>query len=359
MIYWTKRTSSNVVVLVTGIVGALLALWILGSSAKILMSAAALAYLTHPLAVWLERRGIGRGLAISSVFIVATIGLVFSMMALIPFLASEIQSLIMSLPGVIQNLSERIKALSLEWNIPMPFEPAQVLTYLQEHLSEFLQSLSVSVWQSAKTFLSNSIAGILWLLNMFLFPVFYFYLMTDYEKISKWIQDCIPPAMRSRFRRFGIRIEEILSGYIRGQFLVCMVQAGVYSIGLSALDIRYGILIGLIGGLLTLIPYVGFSIVVVGSVVMALTLGATLSTYLGLVVLFAFAQALESYVLTPRLVGQRVGLGPLGTLLALIAGANIGGLFGMVVAVPCGGIIKVIAQDAWETYRRSSMYQDT
>lgn len=359
MIYWTKRTFSNVAILALSLLIVVVALLMLGSSAKILLSAFALAYLTHPLAVTLERWGVTREISITSVFIIAIATVVLSLMALIPFLASEIQSLILSLPGLIQNLSERIKALSVEYHIPVPFEPGQVLIYLQDHLSEFLQTLSVHLWQSAKNLFTNSLAGVLWLLNLFLFPVFYFYLMTDYEKIALHIQQCIPPNMRTRGRHLGARVTDILSGYIRGQFLVCLAQAVLYSGGLTILNIRFGVLIGLVGGLLTMIPYVGFCTIVVSSLVMALTMSAEVSTYIGLVILYSIAQVVETYILTPKLVGKRVGLGPLGTILALIAGANLGGVFGMIVAIPLGGILKVIARDLWNVYHHSSVYLDT
>lgn len=340
-------------------VGLISILWLLGGSAKILALAFAFAYLTHPLVLWFENRGIPRKFSVIFVFVLALWATALVLTTAIPFLVTEIQAFVIALPVFVQQISLKLRELALAWHIPINFTTEQILTYFQLHLADFFKSLSTGVWTSAQTLISSSIAGILWILNLFLFPVFYFYVINDYEHITEQINSFIPPSMRKRTRHLSKSAEEILAGYIRGQFLVCVVQAGVYSLGLTLLDIRFGALLGLLGGLLTIVPYVGFSIVVLSSLVMALANDAGLATYIGLLTLYLLAQALEGYVLTPRLVGHRVGLGPLGTLLALIAGANLGGLFGMMLAIPLAGILKVIIKDAWEAYRQSGVYVGT
>ncbi len=171
-------------------------------------------------------------------------------------------------------------------------------------------------------------------------------LINDYENISMSIKKFIPSQFKEFFHSLAGHTDRVLNGYIRGQLLLAIVQAGYYAIALSVIHLQFAIVIGVITGLLTIIPYLGFILGISISLITAIaTATPILPKVMAVLIVFAIGQVIENFVLTPRLVGNKVGLKPLTTILVLIIGGNLAGLLGMLLAIPVAAIIFAMAGD--------------
>ena len=324
----------------------------LGRTTFMLLSAFVLAYLVHPLLIYLEKRRIPRGVTILICFavILGFLSLIFFM--LIPSLIQQITDFSYQLPRLLAGIQERIEAFLLKWNIILHLDLSDMRAYITSNFQQILSSYTKPALSSLGSIFSGVFALFLWILNLALFPIFFFYLIHDYEKIVGFVMSLIPPREKPLAKSYVDRMNNILSGFIRGQLIVCLCLGTSYSLGYSLIGVPFGFLLGVIAGSLSFIPYVGASCGSIGALLLVAGSGGDMSLYIGVLIIFGIAQMLESYILTPRLVGNRVGLSPLATILGIIAGANLGGFLGMLVAVPVTAFLRLVAIDVIDIYRR-------
>ena len=202
---------------------------------------------------------------------------------------------------------------------------------------------------------SVALANLLSLL--FITPVVAFYLLRDWDRLKNQTNSLLPQRHAETIRQQLALVDRTLAGFVRGQATVCLVLAAYYGIGLTVIGVDFGLVVGIGIGLISFIPYLGSITGFVVSVGIAL---AQFDSWLpvGLVVgLFAFGQFLEGYVLTPRLVGDRVGLHPVWVIFALLAGGSLFGFVGLLLAVPAAAVIGVLTRFAVLRYRKSRYYQ--
>jgi predicted PurR-regulated permease PerM len=317
----------------------------LGSAMVILVLAFICGYLLLPLFRKLEQWKLPRALsAIILFFLLVAMGAAL-ILAIIPGLIRETQQLLINLPEFLSKALDRASQWLASLGIAAPESTQEWLDYLKVHASEILQAAARPFVQSVTTVASGTLSILTMAMNLILFPVFFFFLILDFEKNVQTLKQVIPSSQTNRFNAYFQSIEGILSGFFRGQILVCFVLSLIYGLGFWAVGVPYGGLIGFLGGVLSFIPYLGSGFSLVTSIIVALALGEPFSVLIGAFVVFGAAQLLESFVLTPKLVGDKVGLSPLATILALIAGGNIAGFAGLLIAVPAAGILKVIAKD--------------
>lgn len=329
----------------------------LGSAAIFLALAFGAAYLFFPTLIWLEKRKISRGLSVIFLFSVLTGGSVLILLLIVPRLFRELESLIRLLPGILQTLIFHAKSFIETYQLPLPTDMTELTTFIESHLTQILENLAQPLLKSATQLVTGFLGVLLWILNLILIPVFFFFLTLDFEEISKSLKDLVPKRLRPKATYYAQGLDQILSGFIRGQLMVCLVLAILYSVILSLLDVQFGFLIGTIAGLCSFIPYFGASIFVGTSILVSFWMGKPFSHFVWLLSLYGVIQAVESFILTPKLVGNRVGLQSLGAILSLIVGANLFGFWGILIAVPLGGFVKFIALDLLSLYKDSSFYR--
>jgi predicted PurR-regulated permease PerM len=337
--------------------GVILAAWILGGTLKILLLAAAVAYLTRPLVLKMEAYKIRRTITVTFVFMLVAGVAVLLGVFLIPLLIEQIRDFVIELPLIAKSFLQSLSEIMIKWKIPIQLNLEDLASYLVTNFQDILRNFSMPVFSSLGSVLTSTLSALLWVLNLFLLPVFFFFIVLDYEKIMSFLRTLIPPTSLERVEGYAERFDRVLSGYLRGQLIVCVCLGTIYSVGLSAIGIRFGFLIGLLAGVLSIVPYVGFATGLLGAVGLALAYSVSLQVYGGIALVFAVAQLTDGLFLTPRLVGNRVGLSTLPTMLVLIAGANLGGFLGMMIAIPAGGILKILLSDLVDLYRRSRLYQ--
>ncbi len=257
-----------------------------------------------------------------------------------------------------------------------PYDPLAVIlerigTRIQEDSVDWLKSYGQRVFKLGTT-ASTNVAGVMataagTAISVFLaignFVLFAFvagYLLRDYDRIIAAANELIPEHRRGRVRSIMERIDGQLRGFMRGQALVCLFLATVYAIGLSIAQVPFGFVIGILGGAASFVPYLGISLTIVPSVVLCIVQQGGVDWHLLVVAgTFAFGQMMESTVITPKVVGEQVGLGPVWVILAILVFGNALGLLGLLMAVPIAASLKVLIAEGIVEYKKSKFYRGT
>lgn len=329
----------------------MLAVWGLGDARWPVIIAFGLAYLFFPIVQKLEKWGIHRNWAVLAVFIGSSIFNIGLLVLIIPNLVSDLQELLSELPQTAETAFQQIENLIHLSGFNINFSAITLKTYFLKHAQELSSEFLKTFTSGFSIAFSGVSKWILSLINIFLMPIFFFYFVSDFEKINSELESYIPQSVKGSFRNYLEDMNRILKGYLRGQFLVAIILAFLYSIGLAIVGVRFGFLIGILTGLLSFIPYVGFITGVLLSLLMTIANFQGFPQLMGLLVVFGLVQALESFVITPRLVGNSVGLTPLVSLLALLIGGNVLGLLGMLIAIPTAAFLKIILKDLKDEYQ--------
>ena len=316
----------------------------LGETLSIVATSFLAAYLTFPLIVKLESWKVPHSIAVLGILFLVLVLILLGLAFFVPLLLKEAQHFLKSLPEIIQRTAFLIENKSMDLGYPIAFDK-NVLSNLAK---EYKSIVGINTIKGITSFLKGTFSGIadilVALMNIFLFPIFFFHITGDYKKLVKGFWGMIPEPWRPSLREIAREVNDIFSAFIRGQLVVITLLGICYALTLSLLGVRFGIVIGVISGFLCLIPYIGPIAGLATAFSVALAYGATPFALGIIVVVFLGLQSLEGLVITPKVVGNRVGLSPLWALLALIVGGNIGGLAGMFLAIPLGGVIWRLVQ---------------
>ncbi len=329
----------------------------LGNTLMPLIIAFGLAYLSFPLIQEIEKRGIRRSYAVAGVFSSIAAVLILILLLVIPNLISDARQFFHELPQTSAVAVEKVEYIASTFGYSLDISKQGLKDFLIEHSSavsgEFLKSSS----NFLKGIFSNFIHGILVILNLCLIPLFFFHLANRYESISKEAKDLVPVPWRPKLSQYAQLTNTVLSGYVRGQMLVAMILAVLYGFGFWIIGLKFGLLIGIVTGLLSIIPFVGSILGFAAAMTIALANFTGLGTVVAVAVVFCIVQGLEGLVITPKLVGDKVGLGVLSTMLALIIGGNLFGFAGMIVAIPVAAVLKSILRDLRSEYQTLNIYK--
>ncbi|NQU57541.1 MAG: AI-2E family transporter [Rhodospirillales bacterium] len=313
----------------------------------------AVAYFFDPVADRLEKAGVSRGLAAGLVILAFLALAVAILLLLTPLLQGQIVGLVATVPDLVEVLRERVRPL---------------LELLSENLSSGeIDNLKVA----AESFAGDILAWLggllrgLWSGGMAFFnvvslvvitPLVAFYLLRDWDKIVAQFDHLLPRHSIDTFHEQFKAIDSTIAAFVRGQASVCLVLAVYYGTGLSLAGLDFGLLVGLGTGLLAFIPYVGASIGLLTGVGIALAQFSDWQSVLMIAAIFIAGQTAESYILTPKLVGGRVGLHPIWIIFALLAGGALFGLTGVLLAVPATAVIGVLIRFGVAQYLESPLY---
>jgi predicted PurR-regulated permease PerM len=270
-------------------------------------------------------------------------------------LYAQITAIINVMPDYIDRVREYFLPWTQQWiNDIFP----NYSQHIEEAASQTSGKVASFVGSAVKKIISGGLALVDIITIFILMPITAFYVLRDWDKMTNIIDSLIPRKSYVIIKEQLSEINRTLSGFIRGQALVCLCLGLFYAIGLVLAGLQYGATVGLVSGILSIIPYVGTIFGFVVSTVLALVQfeGDMLRT--GLVILvFMIGQGLEGYVLTPKLVGDRVGLHPMWILFAIIAGINLLGFTGALIAVPVAAVIGVLIRFAVKMYKNSNIYK--
>jgi predicted PurR-regulated permease PerM len=329
-----------------------LSLWILREILLPFVAGMALAYLLDPLANRLERMGVNR--LVATLAIVGAVVLVFVLLILIfvPVLFGQVGAFLEKLPDNISRLQALVMESNREW--------------LRKLLGEGVADVQVSdlVKQGAgwiTTFIRSLWSGGQALISIFslvvITPVVAFYLLYDWDRMVTAVDGWIPVQHRDTVRGLVREMDDAIAGFVRGQTGVCLILGSFYAVSLTVAGLNFGLLIGLVSGIITFIPYVGSmtGLVLAAGVAIA-QWWPEYTPILIVLTIFFVGQFLEGYVLAPKLVGESVGLHPVWLMFALFAFGSLFGFVGLLIAVPLAAIIGVLVRFALRRYLASPLY---
>jgi len=338
-------------------VAVLWVIWLLAPVLTPFVLALLLAWLGDPLVDRIERSGRSRNVAVTLVFVLMVLLVVLAMMILVPLIERQIVTLINALPQI----REWVVSTAVPWiEQHTGFE---LMNWLDpERLIDWIRSHWEQAGGVAKTFfgyLSRSgFAMVTWVVNLALLPILTFYFLRDWDKLVERIAAVIPRAYIGTVTRLALESNDVLGAFIRGQFLVMIALGVIYAAGLSLVGLNLGLLIGLVAGVISFIPYLGATTGIVLAVVAALfqSQGFDLQLLVLVGVVFTVGQLMESYVLTPRIVGDKIGLHPVAVIFAVMAGGQLFGFLGMLLALPVAAVANVLLRYAHARYTESDLY---
>ena len=336
--YWGVATAALVVML-----------WLLGDVILPFLLGAAIAYALDPLADWLQRLGLARVWATVVITLLTIVVFVVLILLVVPTLVSQATALANAAPEIVQNLQ-----LFLIERFPSFIEEDSILRRSLSDLGETVRARGGELVQGVLVSVGSVVNALVLLIIV---PVVAFYLLLDWDHMVARIDGLLPREHAPTIRHLAREIDDTLAGFIRGQGTVCLILGTYYAVALMAVGLQFGLVVGFIGGLLTFIPYVG---AIVGGV---LSIGLALFEFWGdwiwivaVWAIFQSGQFVEGNILTPKLVGDSVGLHPVWLIFALSAFGALFGFVGLLVAVPFAAVLGVLARFGLQQYRQSTLY---
>lgn len=331
------------------LVASALVLWLLYMLAPILtpfIAAALLAYIGDPLADRLQKWKMPRTLAVVVVFLLTFLIVALLVLLVVPLIRTQVSSLLAALPGF-------VAAIENVW-LPRVSGFLGVAAGEEVGLAAFIDRYRdmASSWGSA-IFMSLTRSGsavVAAVISLFLVPILTFYLLRDWDWIISHLGSLVPTGQRETVFTLARETDEVLGAFLRGQILVMIGLSILYVTGLSLVGLQYAFAIGIVAGLVSFVPYLGF---VFGIGLASLTVLAQpqpLWPLVGVVATFTIAQMVEGSVLTPKLVGDRIGLHPVIVIFAVAAGGQLFGFFGILLALPAAAVLSVLVRFAYARY---------
>lgn len=312
-----------------------------------------LAYLTDPIVNRLVNIKIPRTLAVVIVFC-GLFGIIITLIILlIPLLEKQIVILINKIPAVLMWIQQNAMPwLEEHFGINEVLNVDGVKNFLSQHWQE-ASSVATSIWRTA--FYSGYTLFIV-LFDLVMIPVVTFYLLRDWEKIVSGTQALFPRDSEALALKLLSQCDEVLGAFFRGQFLVMLILGVYYVFALWLVGVELALLIGIITGLISLVPYLGFIVGIIFAVIATLVQYHDWIPVLWVVLVFGIGSLLENMVLAPLLVGDRIGLHPVAVIFAILAGGQLFGFTGVLIALPVAALIMVLVRHLKERYLDSQMY---
>lgn len=302
-----------------------------------------LAYILNPLVGRMKRLGCPRWLSIAILFLLGVVLILLLLGLLVPILERQILNLINVIPHMLQWLQDKTN---------LQLDPPTLKQMLMRHFQSG-SSVFRSIWL---TFMNSSAVLIEVVVDVVIIPIVAIYLLRDWDRIIQNLTDLLPHKHRQQTVAMVSECGEVLGAFFRGQLLVMVGLAILYSIGLTVVGLDMSLVIGISAGMLSVVPYLGF---IVGLVISIASIAITYHSWLYILyvcIVFAVGHVAESYILQPWLVGNRIGLHPIAVIFAVIAGGVLYGFVGILLALPVAAVIKVLLRHLHNHYINTEHY---
>lgn len=329
--------------------------WLLAPVLTPFVLAALLGWLGDPLVDRLQRLGRARNTAVILVFTLMSVVVLLGLLLLLPLLQRQVVTLVAGLP----HYREWFVGIALPWveartglELVTWLDPARLIELARAHWDQAGGAATTMLG-----YLSRSGFALLgWVANVVLLPVLTFFFLRDWDVFVERVAALVPRDHQATVSRLSRESSDVLGGFLRGQLLVMLILGVLYGLGLWAVGLNLGILIGVIAGVLTFVPYLGPATVIVLGSIAAMVQFGDWQHLVGVLVVFGIGQVIESYWLTPKLVGDRIGLHPVAVIFAVLAGGQLFGFLGMLLALPVAAITNVLLRYAHQRYTQSRLY---
>jgi len=312
------------------------------------------AYILNPGVDWLERRRVPR--AIGATLMIGLLAVVFVLLGLllIAVLQRELPQLRQQLPALMQKLNAVVAPRLGDLGVHVRFDFPGLRKMMSERFADSPEDLMALAMNYAKVSGSAllEVGG-----TLFLVPIIMFYLLLDWHRVMRRIEGVVPRRWVPKVREMSNDTDHLLSQYLRGQILVMLILAVIYAAGLSIAGFDVGIPVGVFTGLAVFVPYIGFAVGLSLAILAALLQFGNWYGLAAVAVVYGIGQFVESFYLTPRLVGERIGLHPLVVIFALLAFGRLFGFFGVLLALPSCAVLLVAARQLRQAYQASDLYR--
>ena len=334
-------------------VAAAVFLWLLGPVLTPFVIGAILAYALHPAVEQLAARRVPRLLAVVLVEVAALVAVAALVLLIVPILSKELPLLNEQLPLLVERINRAVTPWLAQMGINVSLDPASLREFLIKYLHANWDEGLAAALSSARIGGSIVVTVVVYLI---LVPVVLFYLLIDWPFYVLRAIALVPPRLRARVESFVHDCDVVLGQYLRGQLLVMLMMAAFYSVGLALFGFELAVPVGVFTGLAIFVPYVGFGI----GMILALLAGALQFTGwygpIAVLIVYGIGQIVEGLFLTPKMVGQRIGMSTLTVIFALFAFGHLFGFVGVLVALPASALIAVAAARLRASYTQSSLY---
>jgi predicted PurR-regulated permease PerM len=328
--------------------------WLLSPVLMPFLAAGVLAYVLRPAVEWLVKHRVPRALAVLLVEVAAAIAVLAVILLIVPILSKELPLLREQIPLLADRANRTVSPWLAQFGIQVSLDSASikafVLKYLDANLEEWLSTALASARIGGSFLLA--IVG-----NAILIPAVLFYLLMDWSNLMKRMRSLVPPRLRGRLDDFLVESDGMLGQYLRGQLLVMGILAVFYSAGLALFGFDLAVPVGVFTGLAVFIPYIGFGIGLTLALLAAVLQFSGWYGLVGVAMVYGLGQVVESFYLTPRLVGERIGMSPLTVIFALLAFGHLFGFVGVLIALPVCAVLAVAAKRLHLAYIHSKLYQ--
>ena len=321
-------------------------LWLLAPVLTPFIAAALLAYIGDPLADKLQKFKLPRSVAVAAVFLLTFAGLGLLVLLVVPLIRMQVSAFLTALPDIVAQ-AEQV------W-LPNVTEFIGIEVGEDVGIGAFVARYSdmAGSWGATLLLSLSKSGGALAtaVLSLFLVPILTFYLLRDWDSIVGKFGALIPQQQRPTVFKLAQETDEVLGAFLRGQIMVMIALAAIYSLGLGLVGLKFAIAIGVVAGLVSFVPYLGF---VFGIALAGLTVVLEpdpLFRLVGVVTTFSIAQLIEGFFLTPKLVGDRIGLHPVIVIFAVAAGGQLFGFFGILLALPVAAVLSVLVRFLYTQY---------
>ncbi len=335
-------------------IAVLLLLWLLAPVLTPFIVGAVLAYALHPAVERLAARRVPRVLAVVLVEVLFLVVLLALMLLVVPILSKELPLLREQIPALADRLNTGLAPWLAQWGVNVSLDIAGIKAFVLKYLDANLEDWLGTALNSAK--IGGSILLAL-IGNAILVPVVLFYLLLDWPRLVERTRSLVPPRLRLQVEGFLQECDGVLGQYLRGQLLVMLILAAFYSIGLALFRFELALPVGVFTGLAIFIPYLGFGLGLLLALLVGVLQFASWYGVVAVAVVFGIGQLVESLVLTPRLVGERIGMNPLMVIFALLAFGHLFGFAGVLIALPLSALVVVAARRLVAAYLHSRLYQ--
>lgn len=345
----SQRLFMLLIIIVVGVL-----LYLLGPILSPFLVGALLAYLTDPLADRLEVAGVSRTSAVVIVFVILTTIVTLLVLLFIPKLSHQIQVMIKQVPAVIALFEEKaVPAIQAYLGDGVSFGDLQSFKNL---IASHWEKTGDIMAQVASGLTRSGLAVVGWIANLLLIPVVTFYLLRDWDVMMEKIARLLPRNIEPIVSRWAKESDEVLGAFIKGQLLVMLALGCVYAVGLWLVGLDLALLLGMLAGLASIVPYMGFIVGIFAAGIAAYLQFHDPIILMWVAAVFGAGQALEGMVLTPLMVGDKIGLHPVAVIFAIMAGGQLFGFVGVLIALPVAAVIMVFLRHVHDGYKNSHLY---
>jgi predicted PurR-regulated permease PerM len=316
----------------------------------------AMAYLMDPLVDRLASFKFSRTLSVLVLMMIFFLLVLGSGVLLVPIFSMQAESLAKNIPTYVGIFQEWFRPIL---DLISGLDPAKVEEFLNEGLSRFGE-LPMKILQFSSKFIWGSISNLfnifLMFANLVIIPVVMFYLLRDFDSINAKLLGLVPPRFQEKCKDLVMEVDQVLSRFVRGQLMVAGLMGVMYSVGLFLCDTPMSLSLGMMAGLVNLVPYLGLVLGFVPAALLTYMHTQELLSVLAVAGVFGFVQAMEGMLITPRVVGDNIGLHPVAVILAILLGGELFGLAGMILGVPGVAVLNVLMSRGIVQYKASPFY---